>query len=141
MGEPQKGEILEQRSKYLYSIRVFSFFNIIFLLKWNKWEIFKRRYEKDQNQLLQPATLLKKRLCHVCFLVNFAKSSGLPVVGSERQRIVKSTTLQRNVLHKLIDHYVRNDSTNRTSKIRCMLESVYLPCTWDTNKVNGKTYT
>ena len=33
MGESQKGGILEQKRKYLNSIRVFSSFNIILLLK------------------------------------------------------------------------------------------------------------
>ena len=65
--------ILKQKSKYLNSIGVFPFFHFIFLLKWNKQEIFKRRHEKDQKQSPQPATLLKKRLCHRCFPVNFAK--------------------------------------------------------------------
>ena len=65
--------ILEQKSKYLNSIRVFPFFHFIFLLEWNKQEIFKRRHEKDQKQLPQPATLLKKRLYHRCLPVNFAK--------------------------------------------------------------------
>ena len=46
----------------------FTFFLFIFLLKWNKQEIFKRRHEKDQKQSPQPATLLKKRLCQRFFL-------------------------------------------------------------------------
>ena len=51
--------ILKQKSKYLNSITVFPFFHLIFLLNWNKQEIFKRRRDKDQKQLPQPATLLK----------------------------------------------------------------------------------
>ena len=78
--------ILEQKSKYLFnSIRVFPFFHFIFLLKWNKQEIFKRRHEKDQKQSPQPATLLKKRLCHRCFPVNSAKFLRTPFLTEHLQ--------------------------------------------------------
>ena len=70
------------KSKYFNSIRVFPFFYFIFLLKWNKQEIFnKRRHGKDQKQSPQPATLLKKRLCHWCFPVNFAKFLRTPFLA------------------------------------------------------------
>ena len=65
--------ILKQKSKYLNSIRVFSFLHLIFQLKLNKQEIFGRRRKNGQEQLPQPATLFKKRLCLSCFPVNFAK--------------------------------------------------------------------
>ena len=65
---------LEQKSKHFNSVRVLPFFDLIFLLKENKQEIFnKRRHEQDQKQSPHPATLLKKRLCHWYFPVNFAK--------------------------------------------------------------------
>ena len=51
----------------------FPFFHFIFLLKWHKQEIFNRRHQKDQKQSPQPATLLKKRLCHRYVPVNLAK--------------------------------------------------------------------
>ena len=35
-------------------------FSFIFLLEWNKQEIFRRRHKKDQKQSPQPATLLKR---------------------------------------------------------------------------------
>ena len=101
---------LEQKSKYLNSIRVFPFFHFIFLLKWNKQEIFKRRHEKDQKQSPQAVTLLKKRLCHRCFPVNFAKclkntfsNKAPPVAAPERWKIVKPITLRINFLHKLLE--------------------------------------
>ena len=66
--------ILEQKSKYLSLIRVFPFLHLIFLLEWNKKEIFKRRHEKDQKQSFTSAcNFIKKRLCLRCFPVNFAK--------------------------------------------------------------------
>ena len=97
---------LEQKSKYLNSIRVFPFFHFIFLLK----EIFKRRHEKDQKQSPQPVTLLKKRLCHRRFSLNFAKclkntfyNKAPPVSVSERWKIVKPITMRINFLHKLLE--------------------------------------
>ena len=67
------------------SIRVFPFLYFIFLLKWNKQEIFKRRHKKDQKQLPQPASLLKKRLCHRRFRVNFAKFLRTPFLTEHLQ--------------------------------------------------------
>ena len=58
-----------QKSKHLNSIRLFPFFHFIFLLN----KIFKRRHRNDRKLSPQPVTLLKKRLCHSCFPVDFAK--------------------------------------------------------------------
>ena len=96
--------ILEQKGKYLSSIRIFPFFHLIFLLLWNKQEIFKRRHEKDQK----------------CFPVNFAKfprapfsNKTPPVAASEKWTIVKPITLQRTFFtqvtgNRVSDHYARN---------------------------------
>ena len=96
--------ILDQKSKYLNSIRVFPFFHFIFLLKWNKQEIFMRRHEKDQKQTLQSATLFKKKHCHRCFPVNFVKflrvsflAETPPVADSERWKTVTPIILQINL--------------------------------------------
>ena len=96
--------ILEQKSKYLNSIRVFPFFHFIFPLKWNKQEIFNRRHEKDQKQTLQSATLLKKRHSHRCFPVNFAKFFRISflaetpqVADSERWKTVTPIILHINL--------------------------------------------
>ena len=94
--------ILEQKSKYLNSIRVFPFFHFNFPMKWNKQEIFKRRHEKHQKQSFQPSTLFKKRLCHKCFPVNFFEISNKtfsnrtpPVAASERWKIVKAIIVDK----------------------------------------------
>ena len=93
----------EQKSKYLSSIMVFPFFHLIFLLEWNKQEIFKRRHEKDQK----------------CFPVNFAKfprapfsNRTPPVSATEKWTIVKPITLQRTLFTQVTgnwvsDHYAR----------------------------------
>ena len=52
-----KKSILKQKSKYLNSIRVFHSFHFMFLLKWNKQEIFEKRNEKYQKQSPQHATV------------------------------------------------------------------------------------
>ena len=86
--------ILEQKSRYLNSIRVFPFFH--------------------------PLTLLKKRLlpqafsCEYCEISkNTFSNRTLPVAASERWKIVKPITLQRNLFTKVTgnrvsDHYARN---------------------------------
>ena len=71
-----------EKSKYLNSIRVFSFsfFFFIFLLKWNKQEIFnKRRHAKD-GKLSGQSHFRQKRPPEVFWkkdvLINFAKFTG-----------------------------------------------------------------
>ena len=84
------------------SIRVFPFLYFIFLLKWNKQEIFKRRHKKDQKQLPQPAPLLKKRLCHRCFPVNFAKFLRTPFLTEHLQwLLLKDGKKADNIAEKL----------------------------------------
>ena len=74
------------KSKYLCSIRVFPFFHFsLFPFFWNKLEIFKKRHEKDQKQSPQPTILLKKRLCHRCFPVNFAEFPKTPFLTEHLQ--------------------------------------------------------
>ena len=62
-----------------------SLFSSYFFVEMKKQEIFKRRHEKDQKQSFQPATLLKNRLCHRCFPVNFAKFPRTPFLTEHLQ--------------------------------------------------------
>ena len=79
--------ILKQKSKYFIAIRVFPFFISFFC--WNemnkKSSFNKRRHEKEQTQSPQPATLLRKRLCHRCFPENFAKFLRTPFLTEHIQ--------------------------------------------------------
>ena len=68
----------------IWTPTVCPFFHFIFLLKWNKEEIFTRRHEKDQKQSPQSANLLKKRPCR-CFLVNFANFLRTPFLTEHLQ--------------------------------------------------------
>ena len=86
--------ILEQKSEYFNSISVFPFSHFIFLLKWNKKEIFNRRHKKDQKQSPQPATLLKRNFCHRCFPVNFAKFLRTPFLTEHLQWLDKYSHVQ-----------------------------------------------
>ena len=107
------------RKNFLNFIRVFPFFHFIFLLKWNKQEIFKSKHQKHQKQSSQPLTLLKKTLLQV-FSYEFCEISKNtfsnrtpPVVASERWKIGKPITLQRTFFtqvtgNRVSDHYARN---------------------------------
>ena len=74
-----------------------------------------RRHEKDQKQSTQPATLFKKRLCHRCFPVKFAKflktsflTEHLQWLLSKRWKIAKPITLQRNLFTEVTGNRVSN---------------------------------
>ena len=73
-----------------------------------------RRHEKDQKQLPQPATLLKKETlpqvfsCEFCEISKNAVSNRTPpVAATERWKIVKPITMQR-IFFYTSHHYVRN---------------------------------
>ena len=83
----------------------------LFFISYFHWNAINKNFSRvDTRKIrssrlsLQAATLLKNRLCHRCFPVNFAKFLGTPflttppVAASYRWKIVKPITLQRNFL-------------------------------------------
>ena len=60
---------------------------------------FRKIYRRTRLPGLTPATLLKKRLWHRCFPVNFAKSLGTPFLQNTSGRLLlKLTAKSRNML-------------------------------------------
>ena len=108
------------RQSNLYSNRVFPFFHFIFLLKRNKQKIFKTGHEKGQKQSPQPATLFNRDFATgilLWILWNFYEhlfwKNAYSLTASERWKIVKPITLQRNFFtqitgNRVSDHNARN---------------------------------
>ena len=87
----------------------FPFFISFFSWKWNKQEIFKRRTRERSEAVTSSSKFIKKETLPQVFSCEFCKISNNtfsnrtpPVAATERWKIVKRITMQRNFFTQVI---------------------------------------
>ena len=87
---------------------------------------------------LRPATLLKKRLWHRCFPVNFAKSLRTPFLTEHLRWLLLCSEIYHFIKHKVSESTYENITIKLISveiEIRASVENAVLPITYTILKV------
>ena len=102
--------MLEEKIKYLNSIRVFLFFDLIFSVEMKQTRNLQEKTRERSEAVASAYNFIKKETlphvfsCEFCEISkNTYSNKTLPVAASERWKIVKQITLQIIFLHKLLE--------------------------------------
>ena len=126
------------------SIRVFPFFHFIFLLKWNKQssreDTRKTRSSHPAYNFIRKGTLPQLFTCEFCKIYKNTFSNR---TASERWKIVKPITLQRNFLtqvtgNRVSDYYAKKHAYKGLSINSCSVDVTAIKNTWSKQIICSK---